>query len=159
MCSPVGQIDRQHVAPSLPIDADGDEHCLAAHRPILPHFLVTRTKMTYGSSYFNPAGSPELPVDANEFRRKFQTARLWDRPSKLSVGRESPNGRNRHSRRWALTGTRKSRFRRFQYLSGIPELFDSPDSCLWNEYNFKPATLDTLQTRRSSTVNRKSGGR
>ncbi len=36
-----GELDRQNVPPTLPINADGDQHRLAAYRAIVPDLFVT----------------------------------------------------------------------------------------------------------------------
>ncbi len=39
---PLGQLHPQHRAPPLPVHSHRHQHCLAPHRPVLPHPLVTR---------------------------------------------------------------------------------------------------------------------
>ena len=36
----IGKLDRQHLAPALPVNADGDQHRLAGNDPVFPHPLV-----------------------------------------------------------------------------------------------------------------------
>ncbi len=48
---PVGELDRQHLAPTVPIDADRDQHRVARDHPGLAHPLVARVQDQIGEGF------------------------------------------------------------------------------------------------------------
>ena len=55
-----GHFDRQDLAASVPVDADGDQHRLAHHHAALAHLLVARVEDEVGKGLFEGASGKGL---------------------------------------------------------------------------------------------------